>query len=319
MILTDYLLSEHNISWDYAKQVGVNNGVIRLPETPDFDLTDISHWKTIHKNFTDFGIKPVVIEPMPNCVHDHIKTGDEKRDESIEKIIKMFSIMKELDIHTVCFNFMAHIGWLRTSGTVKERGNALVTGFNIKDFAATDDFEITEEELWQNYEYFIKAVIPYAEENDIYLGLHPDDPPVARLGGVSRIMTSYENIEKACHVVESPNIGVTMCQACYCAMGEELEKVIKAFAKENKIFFIHFRDIVGNKFNFHESFHDDGQTDMARILKLYYDLGLNVPIRVDHVPTMAGETTDTPGYAAVGRLYAIGYLKGLMEAIEKGI
>ncbi|MGN0178502.1 MAG: mannonate dehydratase [Monoglobaceae bacterium] len=319
MILTDYLLSEHNISWDYAKQVGVDNGVIRLPETPDFDLTNMSHWKSVYKNFTDFGIKPVVIEPLPNCVHDHIKTGDEKRDESIEKVIKMFPIMKELGIHTICFNFMAYIGWLRTSSTVKERGDALVTGFNMNDFKCADDVKITEEELWRNYEYFIKAVIPYAEENDIYLGLHPDDPPVARLGGVSRIMTSFESIYRACHITESPNIGVTMCQACYCEMGEDLEKVIRVFSKENKIFFIHFRDIVGNKFNFHESFHDDGQTDMAGILKLYYDLGLNVPIRVDHVPTMAGETTDTPGYAAVGRLYAIGYLKGLMEAIEKGI
>lgn len=316
MILTDYLLSERNISWDYAKQVGVNNGVIRLPEDNDFDITNMSHWKKVVDNFNAFGIKPVVIEPMPNNLHDHIKTGDERRDEAIDKVIKMFPIMEEMDIHTICFNFMAYIGWFRTSSRIVERGNALTTGFNIKDFKPINNAKISEKELWDNYTYFIKAVIPYAEKYGIYLGLHPDDPPVSKLGDVSRIMTSFENIHRACHIVESKNIGVTMCQACYVEMGENLEKAIKIFAKEEKIFFIHFRDIVGNKYDFHESFHDNGQTDMAKVFRLYHDLGIDVPIRVDHVPTMANETTDTPGYAAVGRLYAIGYLKGLMEAIE---
>ena len=80
MILTDYFRSEHDICWDFAKQCGVENGVIRLPETADFDITDISHWRTVYKRFTDFGIKPIVIEPMPNELHDHIKVGDNMRD-----------------------------------------------------------------------------------------------------------------------------------------------------------------------------------------------------------------------------------------------
>ncbi len=126
MILTDYFTSEHNITWDFAKQCGVENGVIRLPETPDFNLTDIGHWQTVIKRFTDFGIKPLIIEPMPNFLHDHIKIGDNKRDESIEKVIKMMEIMDRYDIRTICFNFMAHIGWLRTSDSIKERGGALV-------------------------------------------------------------------------------------------------------------------------------------------------------------------------------------------------
>ena len=166
MILADYFKSKHDSTWDFALQCGVNKGVIRLPEDKDFDITDFSHWKTVHKNFTDFGIKPIIIEPLPNELHDHIKAGDKKRDECIEKAIKMLEYMNELDIRTVCFNWMAHIGWLRTSDSVLERGNALVTGFDMKDFTPTDKV-ITAQQLWNNYEYFIKAVIPYAEKYGI--------------------------------------------------------------------------------------------------------------------------------------------------------
>ena len=84
MLLTDYFRSEKDATWDIGIQCGVRHGVIRLPETEDFDLTDKSHWEVVHKRFTDFGITPVIVEPMPNCVHDHIKAGDAMRDESIE-------------------------------------------------------------------------------------------------------------------------------------------------------------------------------------------------------------------------------------------
>ena len=163
MILTDYLRSDKDITWDYAKQCGVTHGVIRLPENKEFDLTDKTHWETVHKRFTDYGIKPIIIEPMPNEVHDHIKAGDEKRDECIEKVIKMLPIMRDLDIGTICFNWMAHVGWLRTRSDYPERGGAKVTQFNMADFKPSGA-KITENQLWENYEYFIKAVIPEAEK-----------------------------------------------------------------------------------------------------------------------------------------------------------
>lgn len=312
MILTDYFRSGYDITWDYAKQCGVEYGVIRLPEDASFDITDFSHWEKVYKEFDDFGIKPIVIEPMPNELHDHIKIGDEHRDECIEKVIKMLKYMDKLDIRTICFNWMAHIGWLRTNTSIKERGDALVTGFNIDDFKPIDK-KITSDELWDNYSYFIKAVIPYAEKYNVRLALHPDDPPLAKLGDVERIMVSYENIKKAINIVDSPNLGVTMCQATYCMMGEDLYKVIPELA--DKIFFVHFRNAVGNKFKFRESFHDNGIIEMANIMKLYKQCNVDVPIRVDHVPLMTGEKQETAGYTALGRLYAIGYLKGILEAI----
>ncbi|WP_101909215.1 mannonate dehydratase [Marasmitruncus massiliensis] len=315
MIVTDYLYSGKDISWDYARQCGVTHGTIRLPESNDFDITDRAHWQTIRGRFQNFGIQPIVIEPLPNILHDHIKTGDSMRDESIEKLIKAFQYMQEMGIHTVCFNFMAHIGWLRTSNEIHERGQALVTGFDLRNVESTP-YSITEKELWDNYLYFIKAVLPFAEKYNIRLALHPDDPPLDRIGNVSRIMTSYPNIKKAIDTIRSDMLGVTMCQATYYLMGEDLFRVVPELA--DKIFFIHFRNVRGNKFQFQETFHDNGDLDMAALLRLYTSLKLDVPIRVDHVPLMAGERNDRPGYTVAGRLFAIGYLKGLLQMCEQG-
>ena len=124
-----------------------------------------------------------------------------------------------------------------------------------------------------------------------------------------------ENIRKAIYdIYPSKNLGLTMCQANFYIMGEDVEKVIADFAE--KIFFVHFRNTTGNLTSFRETFHDNGDLDMAKLLRLYTKLGIDVPIRVDHVPTLKGESTEVAGYAAMGRLFAIGYLKGLLEAIE---
>ena len=315
MILTDYFRSERDATWDFALQSGVNKGVIRLPETEDFDITNKAHWQKVYDNFTSFGITPLIIEPMPNALHDHIKAGDERRDECIEKVIKMFPIMERLNINTICFNWMAHIGWLRTSSSFIERGGAKVTEFNMADFKPTGA-KITKEELWANYEYFIKAVIPYAEKHGINLALHPDDPPVERLGDVERIMISKANIKRAIYdIVDSKNLGLTMCQANFYIMGEDIESVIKEF--KDKIMFVHFRNTKGKPNHFRETFHDNGDIDMAKIMKAYIDNGINVPVRVDHVPTMAGEKSAFAGYDAMGRLFAIGYLKGILNSFDR--
>lgn len=313
MIVTDYLKSEKSIIWDYAKQCGVKYATVRLPDDETaFDITNSDEWKTIAERFENFGIKPLVIEPIPNYLHDHIKLGDAKRDESIEKLLAAFPIMERLHIRTICFNFMAHIGWLRTSGAIEERGGAKVTGFSLKDFKA-DNFEITEEALWKNYEYFVKAVIPEAEKYGLTLALHPDDPPLKRLGKTSRIFTNAANIERAMELVDSEAIGLTFCQATYYMMGEDLHDTIARFA--DKIKFIHFRNAKGNKYDFRETFHDNGDLDMVDLMRTYKEHKIDVPIRVDHVPAMAGETVREQGYDALGRLFAIGYMRGIIESV----
>ena len=313
MILTDYFRSEPDITWQIAKACGVTKGTIRLPEHKDFDVTSLSHLTEITNRFKSHGITPIIIEPLPNELHDHIKLGDEMRDECIEKFIKLMKNMSAVGIETVCFNFMAHYGWTRTETNIIERG-CKVTGFDLASFE-DDGFEISCEKMWENYEYFIRAVIPYAEEYGIKLALHPDDPPLEKLGSVGRIFTSLDAIKKGMEILPSPNLGVTFCQACYHIMGEELEKAIPALA--DKIFFVHFRNTTGTKTAFRETFHDSGDIDMAKVMKLYIDNGIVCPVRVDHVPTMPFEDTSVAGYDALGRLFAIGYLKGIIEAIER--
>ena len=315
MILTDYFRSEPDATWDFALQSGVRHGVIRLPEDTAFDLTNAAHWQQVYDRFVNYGITPLVIEPMPNAVHDHIKAGDEKRDRCIEQVLHMFPIMEKLKIDTICFNWMAHIGWLRTRSDIPERGGAKVTGFQMADFSPTGK-KITAKQLWENYEYFLKAVIPEAEKHGIRLALHPDDPPVPRLGEVERIMITPQNIDKAvCGIVDSPSLGLTMCQANFYMMGAKLKQTIAHYA--SRIYLVHFRNVCGtpgDPTSFRETFHDNGDLDMAELMRCYVNSGVNAPIRVDHVPTMAGEVSKVPGYDAMGRLFAIGYMKGLLEA-----
>lgn len=314
MILTDYLKSTPDATWDIAEQCGVRHAVIRLPEDDAFDVTNVSHWKTVHKRYTDRGFTPVIVEPMPNALHDHIKAGDEKRDECIERAIRMFPIMKELGIETICFNFMAHIGWLRTRSDFPERGGAFVTAFDQND-VKPQAAKITAKELWYNYEYFIKAAVPEAEKHGIKLALHPDDPPLPRLGDVERIMISLENIRHAIFdILPSSSLGLTMCQANFHIMGEDIKHVTDVFG--DKIHFIHFRNTRGVPSSFRETFHDNGDIDMADVMRYYVEKGINVPVRVDHVPTMKGEQSALAGYDALGRLFAIGYLKGILDSCK---
>lgn len=163
MILTDYFRSEKDAAWDISRECGVRHGTIRLPESTDFNVTDEHHWQTVYDRFMNFGIEPIIIEPMPNDLHDHIKAGDSQRDESIDRVIRMLPIMEKLDIRMICFNFMAHVGWTRTETDIEERGGARVTGFNLGHYLPRGA-RITEEELWANYSYFLKAVVPEAEK-----------------------------------------------------------------------------------------------------------------------------------------------------------
>ena len=314
MILADYFLSEPGRQWDLALQLGVRHAVVRLPEDPGFDITDAGQMRCVMDRFRSRGLTPLVIEPMPNCVHDHIKRGDALRDQCLDSVIKMIPLLRQNGIGTICVNFMAEIGWLRTDRAFPERGGARTTAFDLADYHPDPDKAITARQLWENFSVFCQAVLPAAEKYGVRIALHPDDPPVERLGKVERILISRANVQRALDMGGSPMLGLTFCQANYAAMGEDIYDCIMDFGRQGKLFFVHFRDIEGRRERFHETFHDNGTTDMARALRCYRDAGFEGPIRVDHVPTMAGEENGSPGYAELGRLYAIGYLRGLAEA-----
>ena len=111
MILSDYFLSAPSVQWQLAKQLGVSHAVVRLPEDAEFDITSAAHVKAVAQRFQNAGLAPLVVEPMPNSVHDHIKRGDDRRDESIEKVLKMIPLLAANGWKVICTNFMAEVGW----------------------------------------------------------------------------------------------------------------------------------------------------------------------------------------------------------------
>ena len=120
----------------------------------------------------------------------------------------------------------------------------------------------------------------------------------------------------------SPSNGITFCQGSFASMGDENNPVdipaaIEYFGNRDAIHFVHFRDVRGHKNKFEETFHDEGKTDMYQAMEAYYKIGYKGPLRPDHVPTMAGDSNKHPGYSTIGALFAIGYIRGLIEGVTK--
>jgi mannonate dehydratase len=117
-------------------------------------------------------------------------------------------------------------------------------------------------------------------------------------------------------MVPSEYNGITFCQGNFAAMGANIPETIRYFGERGKIHFVHFRDVRGTAAHFVETLHDDGQTNMVEAMRCYQEIGFQGPIRPDHVPTMEGDANDTPGYTTRGRLYAIGYMRGLIDSLR---
>ncbi|WP_317047750.1 mannonate dehydratase [Pleomorphovibrio marinus] len=271
------------------------------------------------------GLSLKVIEGPPS-LGTQTKLGLDGRDEEIENFITLMKNLSEEDIHIICYNWMPVINWARTTMDRPSRGGALVSAFDIEDIEnqekITEYGELTHELMWQNLDYFLNAVVPEAEKYGVKLALHPDDPPVDGLRGIPRIMNSVAAFKKLIDLYPSPSNGITFCQGSFASMGkegegEDIPEAIRYFGKRETIHFVHFRDVKGHNTNFEETFHDDGKTDMFEAMKCYYDIGFKGPIRPDHVPTMAGDSNEKPGYSTIGTLFAIGYMRGLMEGVQK--
>lgn len=315
MILADFLPPRRDRSWDYARQVGVTHAIARC-HPRDTDLSppwDRDALRAVQQRFGSAGLTLVGLEGDEFDMR-RIKLGLDGRDDDLALYTRMLANMGELGIGLLCYNFMATIGWCRTDTRVPARGGAITNRFQLSAMEAapvpTED-RVSEEKLWDNYTYFLRAVLPAAEKAGVKLGLHPDDPPLSPLRGVGRIFTSPAAFARAMALSASPSHGITFCQANFNAMGCDVASTARQFA--DRIVFVHFRDIAGTAEDFVETFHDNGPTDMPAMLRLYHEIGFRGPIRVDHVPSLAGEEDLPHGYAYLGRLFALGYMKGILD------
>jgi mannonate dehydratase len=324
MLLAEFLPPRPSPLWTMAAQLGVTHAVSSVPGHRHDDPAarpTLDALREQKQRFADHGIDLTVLETAFPMLRDTkiAKAGD-TADREIEDAQQLVRDMGAAGITVACWNWMAVFNWTRTVLDQETRGGARVTAYNHAVMAREPpavDTPVSEAQLWEGMHRFLEAIVPVAEAAGVTLALHPDDPPISPIKGVSRILTSPEALQRVLDMAQSPANQLTFCQGTVATMGADVPAEIRRFGGQGKIGFVHFRDVRGTSDDFAETFHDDGQTDMAAAMDAYYEVGFDGPLRPDHVPTMAGETLREPGYDMMGRLYAIGYVRGLQEATAR--
>ena len=305
-------LDEHHLK--LAAQCGVEEITVRYPG-PQLDAL-LRTKAQIERH----GMKLGIVEGYLPI--EKLKLGkDYGSDMAAMKLLLQH--MSEAEIPLLCYNFMAGTDWVRTRLDAKERGGALVTAFDLRDaekamsLSATSDQisgdTITAEALWTNLERMLAELLPVAEKYGVTLVMHPDDPPLPEFAGKARIMNRVENFERLMRLAPSKHNAICFCQGTFAAMGVDIPATIRRLGAH--IRYVHFRDVRGSAEAFAETFHDNGPTDMVAAMRAYHEIGFAGPMRPDHVPQLDGEESGEPGYTMMGRLFAYGYMRGLMQAV----
>jgi mannonate dehydratase len=287
----------------------------------------------------EHGLRFEAIENVPIHFYDKAMLGLPGRDEQIEHYQATIRNVGRAGIPILGYHFMPNSVW-RTSRTTPGRGGAHVTSFDmalvggpanqqrafvaklderkdaiwVMDEAAEERGVVTEAEMWANYEYFARAVVPVAEEAGVKLALHPDDPPVEMLGGIARLFRNVDGFKRAMEITPSPVWGLDLCFGCCSEMpggGANVLAMIDHFGPLGKIFYVHFRDVQGTVPAFQECFLGEGNYDPATVLLALQRVGFDGFMLDDHVPAVVD---DTP-WCHRGRAHAIGYLQGMLNML----
>ena len=314
----------------FAAQMGVD-GMIANPEigSDDKGYYEFAQLVNLRTQVESYGLKlEGVFGAIPWQRNYKWMLGLPGRDEQIENCQKTIRNMGAAGIPIFTYNTHA-LRFYRTSQHTFGRGGALATSFHIELaknaplmaggpnidtslIPASHRRPIGDDEMWDNLTYFLKAVVPVAEEAGVKLALHPDDPPIPTIGGVARIMRSPEAFRRAIKIVPSDSNGLLFCQGCFKEMGTDIFEEIRYFGSRKKIFWVHFRNISGTAQRFTETFHDDGQINMLQAMKTYKETGFDGYLAPDHRLGVVGDSEWGHRYWA----YAIGYIKGLMKAVD---
>lgn len=307
--------------WQLARQVGAEGAVFFFLSHTQKDPSFLSYQNLgrLVQDLKKEDLEFLVAEGDPLPL-DRVKLGLPGRDEDIRKYCDFVKVLGDLGVPLVCYNFMAGMNWARTKTDVRLRGGALASAFDYADMKGTlietKGVTVTKELVWDNLAYFLERVLPVAEKAGVRLALHPDDPPMETFCNVQRVVVSPEAYRRLFREFDSPMNGLTFCQSNFKLMGGNVYDLAEEFGKAGKIFFIHIRDVSGDKEKFHETFHDDGPTDMARLMATYRAYASTATMRPDHVPTLAGEDNSRSGYTFLGMIHAMGYIKGLIQGCD---
>lgn len=339
-----------SVTLEQIRQIpGVTGVVTTLYDTQPGEIWSSEAIKSIKKEIEDSGLKLKGIESVN--IHDSIKVGASDRDKYIENYIKTLEKLGSENIDLVCYNFMPVFDWTRSDlAKLREDGSTVLSydqdiidkidpesmfnsmegksnGFVLPGWEPYRMARIKElfemyrdvdsEKLFANLKYFLEAIMPTCEKYNIKMAIHPDDPAWS-VFGLSRIVTSKENLLKIVNMVDSPCNGISLCTGSLGSNPEnDIPNIIRAL--KGKIHFAHIRNIVyrGNK-KFDEAAHlsSDGSLDMFAIVKALYDIGFDGIIRPDHGRAIWGEIS-MPGYGLYDRALGATYLNGLWESIVK--
>ena len=280
------------------------------------DLIDLK------KRVEEFGLRLDTLEDGPKI--DKIMLGLPGREEQLEHFCRSLENLGKAGIKTIKPQHMPP-GWesMMTTSESVTRGGATSRAFDyelVRNAPPTKYGVVSEEQTWSNLRYFLEGTLPTAEAAGVKISLHPDDPPISPIQGFARVLRNVEAFDKMLEIYPSPNIGLLFCQGCFAEMGVNIPSAIRHFGKRGKIFFAHFRDVSGAVPRFQEVFHGDGPTDIFEAMKAYYEVGFEGPIRPDHAPKLEGDELYKDGrlgYYLLGKVFALGYLRGLAESVEK--
>lgn len=327
----------HSATDDYltfARQLGVKGIQFNIQRSTQ-DLSDkLGYWtledlKRLKQRVNDFELDLEAIENVPRHFYLKAMLGLPGRDEQIENYQKIVRNMGEAGIPVLGINWMPNGVWR----TPKAFGRAGVTVTSF-DMALAEAGQLTngifevpeaqgktysEDEMWDNYFYFMERVIPVAEEAGVKIALHPDDPPVESLGGIARLFRNPAGFKKALEGVPSPNHGLDFCMGCFSEMyyadkssGQGVLDALRYFGERGKIFYIHFRDVKGCVPKFDECFLGEGNVDVVAAIRTLKEVGFTGFIIDDHVPQMI----DDSGWNHRGRAWSTGYIMALVDAVN---
>ncbi len=325
----------------FAAQIGASGLQMNNPTLPGDHRWEQADVRALVDKVEAAGLKFEAIENVPTHFYHKAMMGLEGRDEQIENYQATIRAVARAGVPVLGLHFMPNSVWT-TDRNGTTRGGATARQFDMSIVEANiDNLEllrsfmpttlgrassmplfgkdgpfISEDQMWDNYTYFMKAVLPVAEEEGLKLALHPDDPPVPMLGGVARLFYKPDNFKKAYDLVgRSEAWSLDLCLGCCSEMPggkQNVTEMIEYFAPKGRISYIHFRDVQGTVPNFTECFIGDGNFDPAEVVALLAKTGFTGFLLDDHVPKMDGDSD----WNHRGRSHAIGYMQGLIRMLE---
>lgn len=282
-------------------------------------VPSVDELTAIRERLAEHGLRFAGIHSLHYGMYGDVMFDRGGREEQVAAVKTLIERLGEAGVDTLGYQWNPRgVVPMRTEEGVDVRGGATASAWNGTDLDGVEtppgelERTYTEEECWENYERFLRDVLPVAETAGVRMALHPADPPVyEELGGVPRLFRNAASFERALSAVESDAHGLKLCLGCFSEMGEDVPGIIHRFGDD--VVFVHFRDVAGTVPEFRETFLDAGNFDPFAVMAALDDVGFDGPVLLDHVPAVEGDT----GWRHRSRAYGAGYLRCLMDGRER--